>query len=89
MYALNNLAISHFVVGDYVKAIEFHQQQLERARNVRSHAQEGIALSGIGAAYAALGDYEKAINYYNQSLGITPIESAPQRHFWNLSRLYL
>jgi CHAT domain-containing protein len=77
-YALNNLAISHYVVGDYLKAIEFHQQQIERARQAGSRSQEGIALSGMGAAYAALGDYEKGIAYYTQSLGITPVESAPQ-----------
>ena len=32
--SLNNLAIAHFVIGDYQKAIEVHQSQLESARSL-------------------------------------------------------
>ncbi len=77
-YSLNNLAISHFVIGDYLTALELHEQQLEQARRLNDRTQEGIALGGIGANYAALGDYATAIDFYEQSLRIMPVETAPQ-----------
>ncbi|MEL6325998.1 MAG: tetratricopeptide repeat protein [Cyanobacteria bacterium J06626_23] len=77
-YSLNNLAISHFVIGDYLTALELHEQQLEQARTLNDRTQEGIALGGIGATYAALGDYATAIDFYEQSLQIMPVETAPQ-----------
>ena len=77
-YSLNNLAISHFVIGDYLTALDLHEQQLEQARTLNDRTQEGIALGGIGAAYAALGDYATAIDFYEQSLQVMPVETAPQ-----------
>jgi tetratricopeptide (TPR) repeat protein len=77
-YSLNNLAVSYFVVGDYLKAIELHQQQLEAAQASGDSVQAGIALSGLGAAHAALGDYDAAIEFYTQSLPLIRIDAAPQ-----------
>ncbi|MDB9524544.1 CHAT domain-containing protein [Oscillatoria sp. CS-180] len=77
-YSLNNLAITHFVLGDYLTALDLHQQQLERAIALQDPTQEGIALGGIGAVYAALGDYATAIDFYERSLRVTPIETAAQ-----------
>ena len=62
-YSLNNLAISHFVIGDYLTALDLHQQQLDQAIALRDATQEGIALGGLGATYAALGDYATAIDF--------------------------
>lgn len=77
-YSLNNLAISYFVLGDYLTALDLHQQQLEKATAINDPTQKGIALGGIGAAYAALGDYATAIDFYRRSLEVMPIETAPQ-----------
>ena len=77
-YSLNNLAIAHFVIGDYLTALDLHQQQLDQAIALRDATQEGIALGGLGATYAALGDYATAIDFYERSLSRLPIETAPQ-----------
>ncbi|MBT9316592.1 CHAT domain-containing protein [Leptothoe spongobia] len=77
-YALNNLGVSHFVIGDYLTALDFHEQQLEKAKQLGDTTQEGIALGGIGAVYGALGDYGTAIDYYQRSLDLLSIETAPQ-----------
>lgn len=77
-YSLNNLAIAHFVIGDYLTALDLYEQQLEQARTLEDLTQEGIALGGIGATYGALGDYATAIDFYQQSLQVMPIATAPK-----------
>ncbi len=92
LYSLNNLGVSHFVIGDYLKALEFHQTQLEKAMRTSDRTQIGIAQAGIGAAYAALGDYDTAIDYYNRSLNQLTPETAPQWYtlaLRNLGNAYL
>ncbi|MBX2863637.1 MAG: CHAT domain-containing protein, partial [Leptolyngbyaceae cyanobacterium MAG.088] len=77
-YSLNNLAISHFVTGDYLTALDFYEQQLEQAKQLNDATQAGIALGGIGAVYGALGEYDTAIDFYNRSLRELSLDTAPQ-----------
>lgn len=77
-YSLNNLAISHFVIGDYQQAIAYHEQQLQLAQEAGDQTHVGIALTGIGAAYGALGDYPTAIDYYTQGLEKISVTVAPE-----------
>ena len=78
LYALNNLAIVHYVLGEYAQAIEQHQQQLAIAKAAGNRSAEGMALAGLGAAHGALGNYATAIDYYTQSLALLSAETAPQ-----------
>lgn len=77
-YALNNLAVTAFVMGDYTQAIAYHQTQLQLAQTGNDPISQGIALAGMGAAHAALGRYDRAVEYYNQGLALLPEAVAPQ-----------
>jgi CHAT domain-containing protein len=68
--ALGNLGNASYSLGDYAKAIDYHQQLLEIARKIKDRRGEGAALNNLGNAYKALGDYTKAIDYHQQSLAI-------------------
>jgi CHAT domain-containing protein/Flp pilus assembly protein TadD len=57
-------------LGDYPKAIDYHQQSLKIAREIKDRKGEGGTLSNLGLDYSRLGDYPKAIDYYQQSLKI-------------------
>ena len=57
-------------LGDYKKAIKFHQQSLSIAKEIGEKGTEVKACTNLGCAYDSLGDYEKAIEFYQQSLSI-------------------
>ncbi len=78
IYALNNIGITHFITGDYLKALEAHGQQHQRAEAVKDPTQSAIASVGLGAAQAGLGEYERAIDQYRQALKNLASGEAPQ-----------
>ena len=57
-------------LGDYAKAIEYHEQHLAIAKEVGDRAGEGRAYSYLGNAYWLQGDFSKAIKYHTQHLAI-------------------
>ncbi|MEG5174587.1 CHAT domain-containing tetratricopeptide repeat protein, partial [Microcoleus sp. B3-D7] len=65
-----NLGKAYFSLGDYAKAIEYSQQLLAIAREIKDRRNEGKALGNLGNAYFSLGDYAKAIEYTQQWLAI-------------------
>jgi tetratricopeptide (TPR) repeat protein/CHAT domain-containing protein len=67
---LGNLGIAYINLGNYAKAIEYGQQQLAIAREIKDRDGEGTALGNLGVAYRSLGNYAKAIEYIQQSLAI-------------------
>src|ERR671932_1279481 len=68
--ALGSLGLAYRNLGDYAKAIEYHQQCLAIAREIKDRKGEGQSLANLGVAYHALGDYAKAIKYQQQRLAI-------------------
>ncbi|WP_371259651.1 CHAT domain-containing protein [Calothrix sp. 336/3] len=64
------MGIAYYSLGDYQKAIEFHQQGLAIAKQIGDKAGEGRALGNLGSAYHSLGDYQKAIEFHQQRLAI-------------------
>ena len=78
IYALNNIGITHFITGDYLKALDAHEQQLQRAEAVSDKPQSAIALIGLGAAQAGLGEYDRAIAQYRQALQNLASGEVPQ-----------
>ncbi|MEG3918621.1 CHAT domain-containing protein, partial [Microcoleus sp. T3_A4] len=68
--ALGNLGSAYRNIGDYAKAIDYAQQWLAIAREIKDRESEGKALGNLGSAYLSLGDYAKAIEYTQQYLAI-------------------
>ncbi|XP_067024118.1 tetratricopeptide repeat protein 28-like isoform X2 [Acropora muricata] len=57
-------------LGDFRKAIEYHEKLLKVAREVGDRVGEGNAYGNLGNAYQSLGEFRKAIEYYEKHLEI-------------------
>jgi tetratricopeptide (TPR) repeat protein len=68
--SLNRLGLWYKSLGQYKKAIAYHQQSLDISEEIG--ARQGVAnsLGNLGLCYFFLGQYEKAIAYQQQSLEI-------------------
>ncbi|PSB06737.1 Fis family transcriptional regulator, partial [filamentous cyanobacterium Phorm 46] len=64
------LGFTYLNLGDYAKAIEYSQQWLAIAREIKNRFGEGAALNNLGSAYGYLGNSAKAIEYSQQNLAI-------------------
>jgi len=58
-------------LGEYEKAIAFHEQSLAVKREIGKRQGEATSLGNLGSAYDSLGEYEKAIVFREQSLAIS------------------
>ncbi|UXE64561.1 MAG: tetratricopeptide repeat protein [Woronichinia naegeliana WA131] len=68
--ALTSLGNAYFSLGEYQRAIAFHQQSLEIERKIGNKKGEAASLGGLGNAYRSLGEYQRAIAFHQQSLEI-------------------
>ena len=66
----NNLGIVWRNLGDVQKAIDYHNLQLNIAREMRNKAAEGDAYGNLGNDFLALGDLKKSIEYHMLDLTI-------------------
>ncbi|BAY16432.1 hypothetical protein NIES21_22600 [Anabaenopsis circularis NIES-21] len=69
--ALTSLGNAYNSLGEYQRAIEFHQQCLEISREIGDRNGVGSSLNNLGNAYNSLGEYQRAIDFYQQSLEIS------------------
>ena len=65
-----NLGIAYRSLGDYGKAIEYHDKSLEITKDIGDRAGESSCYINLGAAHHSLGDYRKTIEYHDKSLEI-------------------
>ncbi|CAH3184240.1 unnamed protein product [Porites lobata] len=65
------LGIAYHNLGDFRKAIEYHERHLRISKEVGDRAGEGIAYCNLGNAYDSLGDFQKAIEYHERHLKIS------------------
>ena len=65
--AYNTLGKAYLLLGDFKKAIEYHNLHLKIAEVGDKHG-EGSAYGSLGNAYLSLGDFNKAIEYHNLNL---------------------
>jgi tetratricopeptide (TPR) repeat protein len=63
---------AYLSLGNYAKAIEYSQQSLAIAREIKDRPSEGFALGNLGVAYYSLGNYAKAIEYSQQQFSHRP-----------------
>ena len=68
--SLWNLGNAYKSLGDYKKAIEYHQKQLKIAKEIGDRAGEVAAYENLRNACQSLGDYKKAIEYHQKGLKI-------------------
>ncbi|MBD2602187.1 tetratricopeptide repeat protein [Microcystis viridis] len=69
--SLTSLGNVYYSLGEYQKAIEFHQQSLAITREIGDRKGEAYSYMGLGNVYYSLGEYQKAIEFHQQSLAIT------------------
>ena len=65
-----NIGNAYQCLGDYRKAIEYHEKSLKIDIEIGDRGGEGSAYGSLGNAYQCLGDYRKAIKYHEKSLKI-------------------
>jgi tetratricopeptide (TPR) repeat protein len=68
--SLTSLGNVYQSLGEYPKAIEFHQQSLAIFREIGDRGGEAASYRNLGTVYDSLGEYEKAIEFHQQSLAI-------------------
>ncbi|WP_353738122.1 tetratricopeptide repeat protein [Microcystis sp. LE19-8.1F] len=68
--SLTSLGNAYGSLGEYQKAIEFHQQSLAIKREIGDRGGEAKSYGNLGTVYGSLGEYQKAIEFYQQSLAI-------------------
>ena len=64
------LALCIYSLGDYKKAVKFHQQSLSIAKEIGDKGLGGKAYTNLSRAYRYLGDIKKAIEFHQESLSI-------------------
>ena len=64
--AYGNLGSAYRSMGDYQKAIEYHEKDLKIAIELGDLAGEGGAYGNLGIAYQSLSEYLKAIEYHEK-----------------------
>ncbi len=68
---LTYLGNTYHSLGDYPRAIGYHEQALAISRQMGDRRGESSALGNLGLASNSLGDYPKAIGYHEQALTIS------------------
>lgn len=68
--ALGNLGNRYADLGDWRRAIGYHEKRLAIAREVEDRAGEGRALGNLGVAYAELGEPGRAVGLFEQALAL-------------------
>ena len=68
--SLSNLGNSYYSLGNYRKAIKYHQQSLALSKEIGNPLGQAQSLNNLGNVYHLLGDYRKAIQYHQQSLAV-------------------
>ena len=87
-----NLGNAYRSLGDFHRAIEYHNQDLRIAKEVSDKAAEGRAYGNLGNAYHSVGQFQRALECHKQDLSIAKEVSdraAEGRSYGNLGNIYL
>ena len=90
--AYGNLGNAYVSLGDFRKALDYHEKHLKIAIEFGDRAGEGRSYGSLGNAYQSLGDFRKAIKYHEKDLKIA-IEIGDRagegRAYGNLGNAYV
>jgi tetratricopeptide (TPR) repeat protein len=64
--SLGNLGLAYASLGEYRRAISFHEQCLAIMREIGDRRGEANSLGNLGLAYRSLGEYRRAISFHEQ-----------------------
>ena len=62
--AYSNLGNAYDSLGDFKRAIDYHERDLKIAKEVGNIAGEGETYGNLGNCYHGLGDFHRAIDYF-------------------------
>ena len=68
--AYGNLGNAYKALGEFQKAIVYHEKRLKIAIEIGDRGGEGVAYGGLGNAYYSLSDFRKGIEYHEKQLKI-------------------
>ena len=68
--AYTNLGVASHSLGDFQKAIEYHEKDLALAVEIGDRFRKKRAYANLGIAYHSLGDFRKAIECHEKDLSI-------------------
>jgi len=69
--SLGNLGNAYRALGEYRRAVTFHEQALAIKQSIGTQGGEAVSLSNLGAAYFSLGEYRRSVEFHEQALAIT------------------
>ena len=88
--AYSNLGIAYKSQGDYAKAIEYHTQDLEIAKEVGDRAGDGMANGNLGTCHMHLNDCKRVLTSkpfpttkYNMLCVRVRAENAKKNNFYS------
>ena len=84
---MGNLGTVYYSLGNYPKAIDYHQQSLAIQRKLKNRRGEALCLNNLVTAYRYMGEYAKATEYEQQSLAINQEEAAAPTRLWQLFKI--
>ena len=69
---LNEAGLMAYTLGDYKKAVEYHNKAVEINEKTlgKEHPSTATSYNNLGLAYYSKGEYERAIEYYEKALAI-------------------
>ena len=69
-YALKNIGIAYFILGDYTQTLDYWQQSLSTFRSINDELGEANLLSNIGGVYFTMGDEVNGLEFNLKSLRV-------------------
>ncbi len=75
--SLGNLGNAYDSLGEYRRAIDYHEQFLAIAREIGDRSGEGSSLGSLGNVYDSLGEVEKACGLWKEALAIFEAIESP------------
>lgn len=64
--SLTSLGIAYYCLGQFQRAIDFHEQSLAISREISDRKREANSLGSLGNAYNSLGQFQRAIDCHEQ-----------------------